>query len=307
MSFILDALRKSEHARQREKGPGLAEVAVSPPKPRKNIWASVVVGLLVVNLIAVGVLLLRRAGKGASEAATAEVAASNAGATAQPAAPATGANAHPGQDATAATTQAAPVQTPPGGYAGGDATTYPSSRPVPGTVPPVLQPALPADDGGGTHNPLADELGDSAAGEENYDAGYDDGYQDGAPYPTAPPGMSGPPSKRGSVVYETLPEADPVTSPSRAPANPAAATAGPTGGSVTTLPTLDDLSGQTGLPELRVELHVYSTKPQERFLFINSHRYKEGDTLQEGPRVDRITPDGAEMSYRGQRFVLPRQ
>ena len=63
MSFILDALRKSEHDRQREKGPGLAEVAVSPPKPKKNVWATVAVGLLVINLLAVGVLLLRRAGQ----------------------------------------------------------------------------------------------------------------------------------------------------------------------------------------------------------------------------------------------------
>ena len=32
MSFILDALRKSEHERQRQGGPGLAEVAVAAPK-----------------------------------------------------------------------------------------------------------------------------------------------------------------------------------------------------------------------------------------------------------------------------------
>jgi hypothetical protein len=35
----------------------------------------------------------------------------------------------------------------------------------------VLQPALPADEAGGTHNPLTDELSDGAAGDENYDAG----------------------------------------------------------------------------------------------------------------------------------------
>lgn len=302
MSFILDALRKSEHDRQREKGPGLAEVAVAPPKPRKNVWASVVVGLLVVNLIVVGVLLLRRAGNSSSEAATADVAASNARASAQPAAPpASGATGYPGQ--TPVPTSAG-VQSPPsqsaGGYPGSAAAPY-TSRPVPRAVPPVLQPALPADDGGGTHNPLADELGSGAAGDDSYDTGSDDGYQEGAPYPTAPPGMNAPPTKRGSVVYQAQPEGEPVTSP------PTASSASPTGGSVTTLPTLDDIEGQAGLPALNVELHVYSAKPQERFVFINSHRYKEGDTLQEGPHVDRITPDGAEMSYRGQRFVLPRQ
>jgi general secretion pathway protein B len=289
MSFILDALRKSEHDRQREKGPGLAEVAVSPPKPKKNVWATVAVGLLVINLVAVGVLLLRRAGEhsnaGASNA-TAPGSATNDVNAPQP-------------------TREAPVAAVPSAAPA-------NPRAVPGAVPPVLQPALPADEAGGTHNPLADELSGSAAGDENYEAGYDGGYPvESAPYPTAPPGMSGPPSKRGSVVYENLPEADPVTSPSHAATNAAAAAAASdasrAAGRGSSLPTLDDLGGQTGLPELRVELHVYSTKPQERIVFINSRSYKEGDTLQEGPRVDRITPDGAELSYRGNRFMLPRQ
>ena len=61
MSFILDALRKSEHARQRETGPGLAEIPVAPSRPKKNLWATAAVALLLVNLLAVGVLLLRRA------------------------------------------------------------------------------------------------------------------------------------------------------------------------------------------------------------------------------------------------------
>ena len=37
MSFILDALRKSEHARQRQTGPGLAEVPVAPTRPKTNV------------------------------------------------------------------------------------------------------------------------------------------------------------------------------------------------------------------------------------------------------------------------------
>ena len=60
MSFILDALRKSEHERQRQGGPGLAEVAVAAPKTKTSVWATAAVALLVANLIAVGVLMLRR-------------------------------------------------------------------------------------------------------------------------------------------------------------------------------------------------------------------------------------------------------
>ena len=69
MSFILDALRKSEHARQRQTGPGLAEVPVAATKPKTNVWATAAVALLVVNLLAVGILLLRRAQKDDAAAA----------------------------------------------------------------------------------------------------------------------------------------------------------------------------------------------------------------------------------------------
>ena len=71
MSFILDALRKSEHERQRQTGPGLAEVAVAPAKPRSNVWATAAIALLVVNLVAVGVLLLRKASREPAAAAPA--------------------------------------------------------------------------------------------------------------------------------------------------------------------------------------------------------------------------------------------
>jgi len=58
MSFILDALRKSEHERQRQSGPALVETPVATPKPRGNPWATAAIALLLVNLVAVGVFLL---------------------------------------------------------------------------------------------------------------------------------------------------------------------------------------------------------------------------------------------------------
>ena len=63
MSFILDALRKSEHERQRQTGPALAEVPVAAPKPRSNVWATGAIALLLVNLVVIGVLLIRKAAR----------------------------------------------------------------------------------------------------------------------------------------------------------------------------------------------------------------------------------------------------
>ena len=59
------------------------------------------------------------------------------------------------------------------------------------------------------------------------------------------------------------------------------------------------------LPELNMELHVFSSSPTERFVFINSAKYREGETLPEGPRLEAITEEGAILSYREQSFLLP--
>src|SRR5882757_6585765 len=64
MSFILDALKKSETDRQRQTGPALFEVKVAPPKARFPVWAVAIVALLVVNMVIVGWLLLRRSPRG---------------------------------------------------------------------------------------------------------------------------------------------------------------------------------------------------------------------------------------------------
>jgi general secretion pathway protein B len=58
---------------------------------------------------------------------------------------------------------------------------------------------------------------------------------------------------------------------------------------------------------MHLDVHVYATKAAERFVYINMRKYHEGATLQEGPTVERIRRDGVVLSYRGLRFILPRQ
>jgi len=77
--------------------------------------------------------------------------------------------------------------------------------------------------------------------------------------------------------------------------------------SVVYAPSLSELLATgTNLPNLQLELHVFSPNPTERFVFINSSRYGEGDILQEGPQVITITIDGVILSYAGQNFMLQR-
>ncbi|MGH8227775.1 MAG: general secretion pathway protein GspB, partial [Steroidobacteraceae bacterium] len=74
------------------------------------------------------------------------------------------------------------------------------------------------------------------------------------------------------------------------------------------LPTYQELASQPGsqLPQLELDLHVYSPQPDQRFVFLNMTKLREGDSLPQGVRVDTITPSGVILSYRGKRFVLQR-
>jgi general secretion pathway protein B len=59
MSFILDALKKSENERQRQVGPSLADVQVRQRSNNKPWWVVAVAALLVVNLGVLIVVLVR--------------------------------------------------------------------------------------------------------------------------------------------------------------------------------------------------------------------------------------------------------
>src|SRR6202023_1150664 len=69
MSFILDALKKSESDRQRQSGLALFEVKVAPPRTRLPPWAIAIAALLVVNLGIVIWMLLRHSAHGSEPAA----------------------------------------------------------------------------------------------------------------------------------------------------------------------------------------------------------------------------------------------
>jgi general secretion pathway protein B len=75
------------------------------------------------------------------------------------------------------------------------------------------------------------------------------------------------------------------------------------------LPTVNDViaDGRARLPELHLDMHVFAAAPEQRFVSINSHKLREGMQVEDGLRVERITPDGVVLNQRGLRFLLPRQ
>jgi general secretion pathway protein B len=111
-------------------------------------------------------------------------------------------------------------------------------------------------------------------------------------------------ARRNAPVRAADPPAD---EPVMASTLPAPVTASPPRDTAT-LPTLMELQagGRVALPELHVDIHVYSEASADRFVFINMVKHKEGSRLPEGPLVEQITPDGVILEHDGTSFLLPR-
>jgi general secretion pathway protein B len=264
MSFILDALKKSENERQRQVGPSLADVRVIRRNNERPWWVVAVAALLVVNLGALVFVLVR-----------------NGNAT--PAAPA--------QPAAATVQNAPPVQAPQQSYNTQPAQQY-QQPPAPQNYQANQMPTDPS------VRSLADEARDY---EEPYpDESMSSHLAGAANVPEGPP-----------MVRQIEPPAVAPLPTEAASQARVAANIPPGGGALVgneTLPTLDDLiNSGTNLPEMHLDIHVNSRNPAERFVFVNMRKYVEGDTLKEGPSVERITAEGVILNQRGLRFLLPRQ
>ena len=234
MSFILDALKKSETDRQQKASPGIADVPGASRRKSTAPWVPALIALLLVNLAAVAYLVFRPSAA-PDEPAQADVSSSRLEA--------------------ATTRAAAPPPADPAPAASRDERPAPFSERRIADATPSEPKATPA--------PAPDA-------------------QTGDPLPAPEPAMS------------------PAVQPSTEPVASAAEDE--------SWLTLNDLraSGRVDLPEMHIDLHVFSDNPGDRFVFINMNEYRENSTLPEGPSVNRITPEGVLLDYRGTTFLLPR-
>jgi general secretion pathway protein B len=264
MSFILDALKKSEIERQRQSVPGLMDSGPVQKRARFPVWAIALAALLAVNL-AVLIIVLAHGGMPSLSGRHADepIAAAPRGASPDAAAP-------PGGPSTAALTAPRPT-------AGHSAAQEPAPAqhhfsPM-DAAPPVYAPEIPADS----------EAAPQAAATR------------GAP--TSGAALS---SNRGAPAE---------ASADRASGRDPLLTGGVDKSDQEVLPLISELNltGADALPDLHIDVHVYATKPAERFVYINMRKYREGDTLAEGPVLEHIRRDGVVLDYHGLRFVLPRQ
>ena len=235
MSFILDALKKSETDRQQSSAPGIAEVptAVQPPQTPRGVW--VLVGLLFVTIVLLLGLLLK-------PTPTAQVA------------------------------QPEYVQPP-----------------LPVAAEPVVRPA--ADSRSSAQS--ASEPSPVAASQS---AATTEDQPTAANEPVERPAAT---SSANLEVSEPAPTVRAAEPPQDANGSP----------DTSSYLTFNDVraSGNIGLPDLHIDLHVYSDNPAERFVFINMNEYRENATLSEGPRLQSIVEEGVLLEYIGTTFLLPRE
>ncbi|MGH8217812.1 MAG: general secretion pathway protein GspB [Steroidobacteraceae bacterium] len=247
MSFILDALKKSESERQRQSGPALFEVKIAPPRSRFAVWGAAIAALLVINFFVVGFWLWRGSASRAAPSAPAE---QTGAISAAPAAVSAGARDGVRPESAGA----------------------PGAAAVPTAALPASSNTVAARASAGSSAPASRGAAPAAAA----DAGAN------------PDDLAPAVEPRGSASQPTTPVTHATESG---------------------LPTYQDAAAEPGaeIPSLRLDLHVYSPQPDQRFVFLNMLKLREGDTTPQGVRVERITEDGVILSYRGKEFVLQRQ
>lgn len=63
---------------------------------------------------------------------------------------------------------------------------------------------------------------------------------------------------------------------------------------------------EAALPSFLMTVHVFDADPTRRFVMINGRKYREGDKTREGLAVERILAQGAVLSHEGNPFFVPR-
>lgn len=282
MSFILDALKKSENDRQRQSGPALFEVRVPPPRSRFPLLAVAIVSLLVVNLGVVGWLMFRKPADAAVPQAQ----------------PAAAPQPQPAAPQVAQTLPPPPVNAGPQGMGGQPPAGYPPPAQGGYYGQPQSQGAPPP--GYGQQPPPPNGYGPPP---NNAYQGQQPAYAGGGyPQPARAP------DPQLSAAPDIEPGANPDDyAPAREPAPGLFGLGRAIRSTESGLPTYEEAAARVSLPNLHLDLHSYAPDPTQRFVLVNMKRLYEGQTTAEGVKVESITTDAAILSFQGTKFVLNRQ
>jgi len=267
MSYILDALKKSEQQRRRGAAPSLLAAPATDVSPRRPV--TLLYGLAAAAVLVVGVAIgvLRPWEAEAPAVPPPAVKPPEAVVSPAPPAPASVAitiNTERQMPAPAPATQPAPVTQP-----------APTTRPASATQSaPAAQPSPVA-------QPASGPAGGVAKAQAPAPATPEQGVppKSAAPAPEDKAPSPAPEKPAGARPADALPERAPVP--------------------IVELP----LSIQQGVPKLTILFHLYSRNPKDRLVSINGRMLREGDSVEPGLVLEQITPEGMILSYKGHRFL----
>jgi general secretion pathway protein B len=285
MSYILEALKKAEA----ERGAGRPAAAVLAPPPgvapeaRHRGWP-IAGGLVVVATMGAAVLLFTLPSRHQPPPARL---------TGQPEL-----RVAPPPPASVSAVESRPAAAP-------------SPRETPEVAPPPrpLPPAPMAADAGAPHATAARPASPHLLERERRP-------------PTAPPQVvtSTAPARQRPPVPETATDATSPTvessgaraaersvapepaAPPRPPATASLPSAAPRPGAATTPAPAPTRAPNA--PKLKLEVLFYSDVAEQRMVFINGRKYREGDAIDGSLRVEQITEEGAVIARDGTRFLL---
>lgn len=309
MSYILDALKRAERERKLGQAPAaLDEIAIPQAEGERSPRRWLLLG-------AAGLVALAAAGYGLVLLVQGRHAAGPAAATAS--APAAVAVASPAAQAPA------PVPVPPPAQAPAQAPTAAIEPPavtaatLPATAPaPAAAPDANAQIADGQSIATLDDLTDNApkpVAAPARPATKPAPAATAAAAPSKPVEATPQPATTGAAdaaVAEntpgTPPAAKPAAGPSPAkPLPPAAAAAREHAERIESLRRFKEMppAYRAEFPPLTVDVHVYNADAERSFVIIGGKRYRNGDTLAEGPHIDEIVSEGIVFDWRGEKIL----
>ena len=268
MSYILDALRKSDQQRQRSAAPTLLavqETAVAPKRP-----AYLAYGLLAATLVGAGVVIgwLRPWEPEKEAPAKPEpVSATPVESTAR-------------QPATARSEMAAQPKVEPKLQN----SMEPAQAPAPTEIVPKPQPKLPGAARSAQTAPAASAMAPKSKPKPKPEQSARAKPETDRPpraADMAAPGRTAPPAPDRPVDSATADAADLPAVISMAELPP---------------------SVRQELPAMKISVHAYSSNPRARMVGVDYKILREGDYLVPGLKLEQITPDGMIFDYKGYRF-----
>ncbi|HEU0195825.1 MAG TPA: general secretion pathway protein GspB [Nevskiaceae bacterium] len=302
MSYILDALRRAERERNRDAVDPVSEITAAAPSvaaPQQRRRSVLIAGAVIIALLLIAnlvLLLVHRSSIPVRPTAVRTAALEPVKARPQAAVPT------PRAMPTPATAQSVPLA------AAASTPITSATQLIPAGASTAAAPANPVIAAASIHS--LDQITAPPVPATQHGAA-----SSAHPHPTRPVATRHPrPSHRTTAASSRTPTVASASAPSATAAAvlqsiPPPAVSGGVGAaqpqpSATDLKMMPD-QYRANFPQITVQVHVYDPDPDKCWVMIDGRRYRQGDTLPQGPKIEQIVPQGIVFDWHGREVLYP--